>query len=137
MGYGANEMAKVIQEIMNRNMSHLSTPILGTIQNNGLKVDGFPSVFSDYLVSEHLMLPSNIMGSTPSGEGNHPHGPSGDHEQEEGDGRHTHPSTEGSHTHTIPTPRQLRPLAPGDRVLCIPINQGNDYVVIGRVVPNA
>jgi hypothetical protein len=93
---------------------------LGTITATGLQLDRFKYELPDYLVSEHLCLDEPDFTTT------------------ESDGAHSQPDAGygGAHTHQVKTPDTLLPLHPGDRVLAIPVNDGQDYVVVARVVPN-
>lgn len=96
------------------------SPELGTITVTGLKLDRFKHELKDYLMAEYLMMPADFFTTTELN--------SGAHAQYTGDGRHDH---------KVITPQQLKPLTPGDRVMALPVNGGQDFVVIARVVPNA
>ena len=96
------------------------SPELGTITVTGLKLDRFKHEIQEYLVAEYLMMPADFFTTTELN--------SGAHAQVTGDGKHDH---------NIITPQQLKPLAPGDRVMALPANGGQDFVVMARVVPNA
>ena len=93
------------------------TAELGTMTGDlGLKLDRFKHVISDYIVSHHLTLAEPDMTKT------------------EVDGSHADPIG-GTHSHKVITPKQLLPLHPGDRVLVMPVNGGQDFVIVARVVP--
>lgn len=107
---GANYLARVINAAATNVVNQRTqSPVLGRIQSDmGLLLDDFPIKIprSDYLVSEHLTLASDYFTDT---------------------------NVRDGVRYRVQTPSQLSPLSPGDRVLCIPVNQGRDYVVIGRV----
>jgi len=85
-------------------------PELGTITSTGLLLDRFKYEFNEFLIAEYLSFP-DIFAST---------------------------AAAGSdlHSHDVLTPDQLKSLQAGDRVLAIPVNDGQDYVVIARVIAN-
>lgn len=85
---------------------------LGTITVTGLKLDSFKHEIQDYLVAEYLTLPDIFATETTSAAGTGPH----------------------THTVTVNTPAQLKALKAGDRVLVAPVNGGQDFVVVARVV---
>lgn len=90
---------------------------LGTITSDmGVKLDRFKHVIYDYLLSHHLTLAEPDMTKT------------------EVDGDHADPIG-GTHSHQVITPKGLLPLHPGDRVLAMPVNGGQDFVIVARVVP--
>ncbi|MDD3927175.1 MAG: hypothetical protein PHT33_11025 [bacterium] len=93
---------------------------LGTITATGLQLDRFKHELPDYLVAEYLTLDEPDFTET------------------ESDGAHSQPDAGygGAHSHQVKTPDKLLPLHAGDRVLAIPVNDGQDYVVVARVVPN-
>lgn len=92
-------------------------PELGTITATGLKLDRFKHEIRGYLVADYLTMATDFFTTTELDSGGHP--------QYTGD---------GIHDHQIVTPEQLKPLAPGDRVLALPVNGCQDFVVIARVV---
>jgi len=133
---GANKLAQVITERIAGQTERPDALELGTIQGDmSLKLDRFavPIPKGEYLLCRSLTIP-NLMTTTVDGQGTHPHGPSGDHEQDTGDGVHEHPGTEGEHIHDVIRPPQLAPLSPGNRVLVAWTNDGIDPVVIDVVV---
>lgn len=90
---------------------------LGTMTDGlGLKLDRFKHIITDYLISDHLTLAEPNMTRT------------------QVDGSHADPIG-GTHSHQVITPKQLLPLHPGDRVLVAPVNDGQDFVIVARVVP--
>lgn len=93
---------------------------LGTMTEGlGLKLDRFKHIITDYMLSDHLTLAEPYMTKT------------------EIDGAHSQPDAGygGTHSHQVITPKQLLPLHPGDRVLVAPVNDGQDFVIVARVVP--
>lgn len=101
-------------------MSQSLSAELGTITATGLQLDRFKHELPDYLVAEYLTLDEPDFTTTEQ---------DGTHTDSDGD-------SDPAHTHQVKTPSKLLPLHPGDRVLAIPVNDGQDYVVIARVVPN-
>lgn len=105
-----NMLARLID---GRIMDRLQRPDaleLGTIQPDmSLLVDRFkvPIPAGDYLVCRSLRLADPMVTTAPGG----------------GDG----------HTHQVPRPAELAPLAPGDRVLVAWVNNGSDPVVVDVV----
>jgi len=133
---GTSKLAQVIAARITTQTKKPDALELGTIQANmSLLLDRFPAPIprGEYLICRSLTL-SDPMTITPTGQGNHPHGPSGGHTQAAGDGVHTHPNTEGAHRHDIPVPQQLSALKAGDRVLVAWTNSGLDPVIIDVVV---
>ncbi len=90
---------------------------MGTIVADGLKLDNFGPVIHQYGVLHYLTLaePDFVNTENVAGGG-------GDAEF-------------ASHNHPVITPVQLLPLHVGDRVLVSPVNHGQSFIVIGRVVP--
>jgi hypothetical protein len=108
------QMSERAQEALDGNWV---TAELGTMTADlGLKLDRFKHVIHDYLLSHHLTLAEPDMTKT------------------ETDGAHADPIG-GTHSHQVITPVQLLPLHPGDRVLVMPVNGGQDFVIVARVVP--
>lgn len=93
---------------------------LGTITATGLQLDRFKHELPDYLVAEYLTLDKPDFTATEN---------DGAHMDSDGD-------NDPAHTHQVKTPDKLLPLQPGDRVLAVPVNDGQDYVVVARVVAN-
>lgn len=94
------------------------TAELGTMTGDlGLKLDRFKHVINDYMVSHHLTLAEPDFTDTEVVGGG-----GGDAEF-------------APHSHPVITPKQLLPLHPGDRVLVVPVNGGQDFVIVARVVP--
>lgn len=83
---------------------------LGVITVQGVKLDNFKYEFQEYFIADYLTL-------------------------EEPDFTVTEETLE--HTHQVKTPAQLEKLKVGDRVLAVPINNGNDLVIIARVVKHS
>lgn len=92
---------------------------LGTIVADGLKLDNFEPVIHEYQVLHYLTLAEPDFVNTENVTGG-----SGDAEF-------------ASHNHPVITPSQLLPLHIGDRVLVSPVNHGQNFIVIGRVVPRS
>lgn len=105
---GANAMLRVVLEGASRVIGSSVFPaVLGTIQADmSLVVDGLPDPIpaEDYLPLDYLTGPQTWQ--TEDAEG---------------------------HTHTIKPPATFFPLKPGDRVVCLPLNGGSDYVILGRL----
>jgi hypothetical protein len=122
------QLVEMIETLIKRHIARLAAGVtceLGTITSSGLKLDGFKHEIKKYLVSKHLTLDETDFTET------------------ETDGGHTASCSSGGavvvqdHKHQVKTPSQLGPLKNGDRVLVAPVNHGQDFVVIARVVPNA
>lgn len=90
---------------------------LGTVTATGIKLDNFKHEIKDYLIADYLTLPNDFMTAV-----------------EPGKGEHDLPSHDYAHDHNVVTPKQLKPLKPGDRVLVIPVAGGQEFVIIARVV---
>ncbi|MYL45061.1 hypothetical protein GLV94_05350 [Virgibacillus halodenitrificans] len=85
---------------------------LGTITSRGeLQLDNFKHPISDYLVDERLTMNKEFFTST----------------------NRTTVSGE-NHEHKVTTPKELKPLSPGDRVVVMLVNGGQEHVVIAKVV---
>lgn len=135
---GFNLLARTLQK-RTQDVTDTPSPFdFGEIQEDfSLLLNTFPVPIpvTDYLVCRHLALgkSGSTMSQTIAGQGTHGHGPSGGHSQYTGDGVHSHPATEGAHTHDIPLPASMESLKPGDRVLAVWV--GNDAVVIDIIRP--
>jgi len=108
---------------------------LGTITASGLKLDTFKYEIQDYLVAEwmaKISLPAFFFVGTQT---------SPVDEQ----GNNLPGATTSQRTRYNLQEKEIEPvtiefkpqLQPGDRVLAIPVNGGQDAVVIAKVVPNA
>jgi hypothetical protein len=122
------QLVEMIETLIKKHTARLAAGVtceLGTITNTGLKLDGFKYEIKNFLVSEHLTLDKTDFTET------------------ETDGDHSAPCTSGGtvsvqkHKHQVKTPSELGPLKNGDRVLVAPVNHGQDFIVIARVVPYA
>lgn len=93
-----------------------------------------PIPHGEYMLCRQLTIgPTyDILTQTKDGQGNHPHGPSGEHSQESGSGSHSHPSSEGVHVHDVLIPETMRWIKPGDHVLVAWV--GTEAVVIDLVL---
>jgi hypothetical protein len=134
---GINKLGKVLQQRMREtNVSPLVLDF-GVIQGDySLLTNTYPIPIpkTDYMVCRDVTHnPGEALTKTKSGQGQHPHGPSGGHSQYEGSGEHSHPGTEGAHTHDVVLPESMHWLKPGDRVLVAWVQ--NDAVVIDVVLP--
>jgi hypothetical protein len=134
---GINKLARVMQQRMQEvNKSPLLLDF-GVIQDDySLLTNTFPIPIpkTDYLVCRDVTHdPGKPLTLTKTGQGQHPHGPSGSHDQYQGDGTHSHPNTEGAHVHDVVVPESMHWLKPGDRVLVAWVQ--NDAVVIDIVLP--
>jgi len=135
---GINKLGKVLQQrIIENNTSSLILDF-GVIQADySLLTNTYPIPIpkTDYLVCRNITHnPDAPLTQTKSGQGQHPHGPSGTHEgHESGDGSHSHPNTEGTHVHDVVLPESMRWLKPGDHVLVAWVQ--NDAVIIDIILP--
>jgi hypothetical protein len=125
------QLVEMIETLIKKHTARLAAGVtceLGTITSTGLKLDGFKHEIKNYLVSEHLTLDKTDFTET---------------ETDCNDPTPTQcictngSGTMSAHNHQVKTPSQLGPLKNGDRVLVAPVNHGQDFVVIGRVAPNA
>jgi len=111
---GVSKLAQVIAERITTQTQRPDALELGTIQQDmSLKLDRFtvPIPKGDYLICRSLTLPDPMATTTEAVVGDH-----------------------GAHSHDVPRPKQLDPLAPGDRVLVAWVNDGTDPVIIDVVV---
>ena len=163
---GCNRLARIFIRTIKGCTEKPPALDFGVIQGDmGLLTDWFPVPIpqSDYMVTrsvqwgavDDIFYKTQTPGKDNSGmhphtaDGTHPHGPSGGHSQESGDGVHSHPGTEGSHAHPTDE-REMehihdtlvglknRWLIPGDRVLVAWVgmdDEGQIPVVIDIVYP--
>jgi len=111
---GASKLAQVIAERIASQTQRPDALELGTIQADmSLKLDRFavPVPKGEYLVCRSLTLQDPMATTMETTVGDH-----------------------GTHTHGVPRPAQLAPLAPGDRVIVAWVNDGIDPVIIDVVV---
>jgi hypothetical protein len=97
--------------------------VLGTITGTGLKLDDFKHEFQDFMVAELpgvLAVPGSVMAVTPMLDVRSAEDP----KQEESSSNETE----------IEDARLSLALKPGDRVLAVRVNGGNDVVVVCKVV---
>lgn len=134
---GMNRLARVMQDRMKQAATQPNVIDIGQINGDlSLTTNLFPLPIpvNDYLICRSISHnPTEELTATNGTDGNHPHGPSGEHSQYQGSGIHSHPDTEGVHIHTIPLPDKMRWVRPGDRVLVAWV--GNDAVVIDVIFP--
>lgn len=91
---------------------------LGTMTGDmGLQLDSLKNVVYDYMLAHYLTLAEPDFTNT---------------EVVGGGGGY---AEFAPHSHPVITPEQLLPLHPGDRVLVMPVNSGQDFVIVARVVP--
>ncbi len=103
-----NEIARQIKGNTNKAVNEAISYIgldLGTITSSGLKLDNFKYEIQDYMVLDYLKIKNEYNTET-----------AGEH----------------SHSHNFKTPKELKPLGPGDRVLVALLK--NEFVVVGRIV---
>lgn len=103
-----NEIAREIKGNTNRAVNEAISYIgldLGTITSSGLKLDNFKYEIQHYMMLDYLRLKDEYNTET-----------AGEH----------------SHSHNFKTPKELKPLDPGDRVLVALLK--NEFVVVGRIV---
>ena len=131
---GANKLARVLYQKMKATNQNRDQLELGRILADfSLQTDYFPIPIKkgDYLITRQLSFDIEApLTQTIKGQGNHPHGPSGNHSQYRDTGEHMHPEDEGEHIHDIILPKKMYPLEPGDRVLVAWLNQGTDVIVL-------
>lgn len=135
---GLNKLGKVLQQRMTESSASPLVLDFGEIQSDySLLTNTYPIPIpkSDYLVCRDVTHNPGIrLTQTKSGQGQHPHGPSGEHDgHSTGNGQHSHPDTEGAHVHDVVLPESMYWLRPGDRVLVAWVQ--NDAVVIDVVLP--
>lgn len=111
---GTSKLAQVIAERITSQTARPDALELGMIQDDmSLKLDRFavPVPQGEYLVCRSLTLSDPMVTTNEVTVGDY-----------------------GTHSHNVPRPEQLAPLAPGDRVLVAWVNGGIDPVVIDVVV---
>ncbi|HEM7410748.1 TPA: hypothetical protein U2J23_003315 [Clostridioides difficile] len=107
-----NGVARILKEKMNKSVNDGVFGIgceLAEITANGLKINGYKDEIQDYLVLENLTLKEDYFTFSDEMLG-----------------------AEYRHKHKIETPKELKPLAIGVKVLVAVM--GAEFVVIGRVV---
>lgn len=103
-----NEIAREIKGNTNRAVNEAISYIgldLGTMTSSGLKLDNFKYEIQNYMILDYLKMKNEYNTET-----------AGEH----------------SHSHNFKTPKELKPLGPGDRVLVALLK--NEFVVVGRIV---
>lgn len=103
-----NEIAREIKSSTNKAVYNAISYIgldLGTVTSTGLKLDNFKYEIQDYMMLDYLKMKN---------------------------GYNTETAGEHCHSHNFKTPKELKPLGPGDRVLVTLLK--NEFVVVGRVV---
>jgi len=100
-----------------------------------------PRHLSTYKTTIDIALGSGGIDSvTKSGQGNHPHGSSGEHDgHTDGDGSHGHPNSEGAHVHNVATfnitgatMTVYNGLKKDDIVYILSFNHGKKYYIFDR-----
>jgi hypothetical protein len=88
------------------------------LDDYSLKLDRLKTPLKDYLVAHYLCLAEP------------------DHTTTENDGSHDHPDAgvQEHHQHQVINPAPLHHLHPGDRVLAVPVNGQQDFVIVARIV---
>ncbi|RXM79572.1 hypothetical protein DP144_01835 [Clostridium tetani] len=103
-----NEIAREIKGNTNRAVNEAVSYIgldLGTITSTGLKLDNFKYEIQDYMILDYLKMNNEYNAETA--------------------GKHLN-------NRIFKTPKELKPLTVGDRVLVALL--GSEFVVVGRVV---
>lgn len=112
-----------------------ASPELGVINGDwSLTVGslGNPIPKGEYMVSLHLQtLNTGEQLTITATDGLHSHGPSGEHQQSQYNGTHSH-TNEGPHSHVVLVGSTIRGVQPGDRVLVIWV--GTEPIVVDIVV---
>lgn len=101
-----------------------------------------PRHLTDYSTKCDIVLGEGSVNSQTQLGGAHPHGSSGTHSGHTGgDGAHSHPSSEGAHTHTLETfnvygasIKIYNALKVGEIVFILSFNQGKKYYILDREV---
>lgn len=127
------EIASALESRMKKHANNVIMGVpceLGTITATGLKLDSFKHEITDYLVADWLLkvyFPKFEITGTQEGLKDSLNG------VVNGQATFSFDATTIDEVHL-----ELKAdLKPGDRVLVIPINGGNDYIVVTKVVPNA
>ena len=115
-------MASILDEQMQKRSSEQMTGQwitnqLGTVTARGVLLDKFPYELTNIKVNDSCTLDEPDMTNTESVGGG-----SGYAEFQ-------------SHSHPVITPKPILPLHIGDRVLVAPVNGGQEWVIICRIVP--
>lgn len=122
----ASELKSRMQKQIGKGMTGISGE-LGTITESGLKLDTFKHEIHDYMVADWLVkltLPAFNISGTQSGLKDSVNG------EVTGTASWSFPSTIIDQVHI-----ELKPdLQPGDRVLCVPVNNGLDVIIVCKVV---
>ena len=103
-----NELAREIRVSTNKAVNKVVSYIglnLGTITSSGLKLDNFKYEIQDYMILDYLKMRNEY---------------------------NVEMSGEYPHNHVLKTPKELKPISVGDRVLVALL--GSEFVVVGRVV---
>lgn len=133
---GYSKLAGVLHNRMSETAETKPVLDFGQINADGsLTTNLYPITIpaSDYLVCRCAAHKEAVLTTTQTGQGTHPHGPSGAHAgHTTGDGTHSHPSDEGAHDHDVLLPSSMAAIKSGDRVLVAWV--GNDAVVIDVIV---
>lgn len=137
---GANALGQIFRSEVQRGNNQPAVLDFGEIQaDQTLVTNSFPVPIpaSEYLICRSLCIGAkgSSLTKTVSGQGTHPHGPSGKHSHQgiSESGDHSHPSTEGTHNHEVLLPDKLRSVCPGDRVLVAWV--GSTAVIIDILCP--
>lgn len=154
MERGKEKIVKAVNDHINHNLArHVFMPEIGTITAEGLLLDTWPHVITDYLVARWDTLchyPPNTWPCTThipannwNGEFYCPHafdGIGATVETTHNLGANTIPNVDlDLYEHTIKNPQEpvrveFRPhLYPGDRVLVVALHHGQDYIVICKL----
>ncbi|MGY0692613.1 hypothetical protein ACW2QC_07435 [Virgibacillus sp. FSP13] len=106
------DLVRTLEKRNKKNMQYVMLGVgsdLGTITSRmELKLDNFKHPINDYMISEHLTMNPDYFTKV----------------------------EENTHGHRVITNKELKPLAPGDRVVVLLVNGGQEHVVVARVVAN-
>ena len=100
-----------------------------------------PWHLTDYITKCDIMLDNGTIDSQTQNDGQHMHGPNGDHSQYQGSGVHSHTaSDETSHVHALrtfnvfgATIKVHNALKEGDMLCILSFNQGKKYYALDRL----